>query len=41
MYTKFGSPKLLFKPSMLFYSKANWEAQGRGAFCREAFDRVP
>ena len=41
MYTKFGSPRVIFKPSILFYSKTNWGAQGPGAFCREAFIRVP
>ena len=41
MHTKLGSPRAFFKPSILFCSKTYWGAQGRGAFCREAFDRVP
>ena len=30
MYAKFGSPRVIFKPSILGYSKTNWRAQGWG-----------
>ena len=41
MYTKFGSHRVIFKASILFYSETKCGSQGRGDFYREVFDRVP
>ena len=40
MYTKFCSTIVIVKHIILFYSKTNWGAQGRGAFFAGIYGRA-